>query len=213
MSDEAPLPPLDGDPPDPPPDQPLAMPSWVPLVIGGVLVAMAALAVYTGLNYRRNTFARIIKPRHIDMNGGDGPPGEPQPGASRVYPGESGENIPLAGPPVAGKSRVAITGGSDGISTTVRLWARRGLVTHVAPADAVVYVNDVLIGEARQFTTSDEVYDFPAPGSYTIRLVAPGYRDQTFVVTAADSAKQELATIDATLEKEVGQKAEGRRQK
>ena len=79
------------------------------------------------------------------------------------------------------------------------------------PAEAVVYVNDVLIGEARQFTTSDEIYDFPAPGSYTIRLVAPGYRDQTFVVTAADSAKQELATITTTLEEE--QKAESRKQK
>ena len=187
------------------------MPSWVPLVIGSVLVAMAALAVYTGLNYRRNTLTRIIKPRHINMNSGGGPPGEPQPGASRVYPGDSGENVPLAGPPVAGKSRVAITGGAGGISTTVRLWARRGLLTHVVPAEAVVYVNDVLIGEARQFTTSDEIYDFPAPGSYTIRLVAPGYRDQTFVVTAADSAKQELATITTTLEEE--QKAEGRKQK
>jgi hypothetical protein len=202
MSDDASLPPLDGDPGEPPPDEPLAMPSWVPLVIGGVLVAMAALAVYTGLNYRRNTFARIIKPRHIDMNSGGGPPGEPQAGASRVYPGDSGENVPTAGPPVAGKSRVAITGGSGGISATLRLWARRGLVTHVTPPDAVVYVNDVLIGEARQFTTSDEVYDFPAPGSYTIRLVAPGYRDQTVIVTAADSAKQELATINATLEKQ-----------
>jgi hypothetical protein len=212
MSD-APIPPLDGGPADPPAEESLVMPSWVPLVIGCVLVAMAALAVYTGLNYRRNTFTRIIKPRHIDMNSGDGPPGEPQAGASRVYPGDSGENVPLAGPPVAGKARIAITGGAAGLSTTERLWARRGLLVHVIPADAVVYVNDVLIGEASQFKSSDEIYDFPAPGSYTIRLVAPGYHDQTFVVTAADSAKQELATITTTLEKEAGQKAEGRRQK
>jgi hypothetical protein len=202
MSDESPLPPLDGPPTDPPREEGLTMPSWVPLVIGGVLVALAALAVYTGLNYRRNTLTRVIKPRHIDMNSGAGPPGEPQAGASRVYPGDSGENVPLAGPPVAGKARVAITGGAAGLSTTVRLWARRGLLTHVIPPDAAVYVNDVLIGQASQFKSSDEIYDFPAPGSYTIRLVAPGFRDQSFIVTAADSAKQELATITTTLEKQ-----------
>jgi hypothetical protein len=202
MSDDAPLPPLDGTPADPPREEALTMPSWVPLVIGGVLVALAALAVYTGLHYRRNTLTRVIRPRHIDMNSGAGPPGEPQAGASRVYPGDSGENVPVAGPPVAGKARVAISGGAAGLSTTVRLWARRGLLAHVVPPDAAVYVNDVLIGQASQFKSSDEIYDFPAPGSYTIRLVAPGYRDQTFIVTAADSAKQELATITTTLEKQ-----------
>jgi len=31
----------------------------------------------------------------------------------------------------------------------------------------------------------DVAFYFPAPGSYTIRLVAPGYRNQTFIVTAA----------------------------
>ncbi len=167
------------------PDQP-PLPRWVPTLIGAVLVVMAVLAVYTGLRYRNPTLANgIVKTRRPPraMTGG-GPPGEPEPGSSLVFP----ENAPTAN-----EGRV--------IGAT-HMNARRGLMTNVVPDDAMVFVNGLLIGEARQFNTLDEVYDFPAPGSYTIRLVAPGYKEQQFVITASDNAKQEIARIDAKLQRQ-----------
>jgi hypothetical protein len=65
----------------------------------------------------------------------------------------------------------------------------------------MVSVNDLVIGQAKQFQTMDEVYDFPAPGSYTIHLSAPGYKDQQFIVTVAENAQQEIAKLDVKLEK------------
>jgi len=165
-----------------PPDS-SALPPWVPTLIGIVLVVMAGLAVYTGLRFRNPTLANgIIKARHPPraMTGG-GPPGEPEPGASLVFP----ENSPTAGgPTVAGAQQMT---------------ARRGLITNVIPDDAMVFVNGVAIGEARQFNTIDKVYDFPAEGSYTIRLSAPGYKDAQFVVTASENAQLEIARIDVRL--------------
>ena len=73
------------------------------------------------------------------------------------------------------------------------------MMTNVTPDDAMIYVNDLAIGEAKQFNTADEVYDFPAPGSYTVRIVAPGYKERVFVVTAADNATDEIARIDVKL--------------
>ena len=44
-----------------------AMPRWVPIVIGVVLVTMAALAVYTGLRFRDDgTLTAHVKPRRLD---------------------------------------------------------------------------------------------------------------------------------------------------
>jgi len=164
------------------PDQPV-LPSWVPTVIGIVLVLMAGLAVYTGLRYRNPTLANgIIKTRRPPraMTGG-GPPGEPEPGASLVFP----ENLPTA-------EAVTLTG-------TAVMTARRGLITNVLPDDALVYVNGVVIGEAKQFNTMSKVYDFPAEGNYTVRLVAPGYKEAQFVITASESAQQEIARVDTKL--------------
>ncbi|PYQ60282.1 MAG: hypothetical protein DMF58_08700 [Acidobacteria bacterium] len=174
-------------PPEPPrerhvPEEP-GLPSWVPTAIGIVLVIMAALAVYTGLRYRNPTLANgIIKTRRPPraMTGG-GPPGEPEPGASLVFP----ENSPTA----------------ETATVIGAIAARRGLITNVLPDDAMVYVNGVLIGQAKQFNTIDEVYDFPAPGAYTIRLVAPGYKEAQYVVTASDNAQQEIARIDVKLQR------------
>ncbi|HEX9492187.1 MAG TPA: PEGA domain-containing protein [Thermoanaerobaculia bacterium] len=165
-----------------PPD-PSALPPWVPTLIGIVLVVMAGLAVYTGIRFRNPTLANgIIKTRHPPraMTGG-GPPGEPEPGASLVFP----ENSPTAGGPTVG-------GGQQ-------MTARRGLITNVIPDDSMVFVNGVAIGEARQFNTIDKVYDFPAEGNYTVRLSAPGYKDAQFVVTAAENAQLEIARIDVRL--------------
>ncbi|MEA2163225.1 MAG: hypothetical protein QOK37_1352 [Thermoanaerobaculia bacterium] len=179
------------------------MPSWVPALIGVVLVAMAALAVYTGIRYRIPTLTNaVIKPRQPvrATTGGAGPPGEPEPGASLMFPGDA-DNTPRAREAVSGNARAEITGTGHGITSVVRIWARRGMILNVVPDDAMVAVNDVVIGQAKQFSTMDEVYDFPQPGSYNVHISAPGYKDQQFVVTAADDAKLEIARLDVKLEK------------
>lgn len=183
------------------PEPPL-FPRWVPVLIGVVLVTLASLAVFTGLRYRGGTLVNVVRPRPPQKRLSPAPPGEPQPGASLVFPGEAGDNAPVANAPVAGKARAVISGGAAGISSTVRIWARRGMMINAVPDDAVVTVNDLVIGQAKQFNSPDEIYDFPAPGSYTVRLSAPGYKDQQFIVTAADTAAQEIATIDARLKKQ-----------
>lgn len=179
------------------------LPAWVPVLIGAILVAMAGLAVYTGLRYRNNTLVSVVKPRRqVVRPTTAAPPGEPQAGASLIFPGSSGDNAPAAHPPVSGRSRAIVTGTGGAIDATVRIWARRGMQLSVTPDDAIVYVNDVAVGQAKQFNTPDEIYDFPAAGSYSVKLVAPGYKDRTFVVTATDSAKSEIARINAKLEKQ-----------
>ena len=160
------------------------LPRWVPTLIGVVLVVMAGLAVYTGIRFRNPTLANgIIKNRRPPRMTGGGPPGEPEPGASLVFP----ENSPTAGGP-------AVVG-------AIQMSARRGLITNVIPEDAMLYVNGVAIGEVRQFNTVDKVYDFPAEGPYTVRIVAPGYKDAQFVINANENAQLEIARIDARLER------------
>jgi hypothetical protein len=184
------------------PDETPVMPRWVPGVIGIVLVGMAALAVYTGLRYRAPALPTgVVRPRHPAraVTGGAGPPGEPEPGASLVFPGDAGDNAPAAHEAVTGRARAEITGTGHGITSTVRIWARRGMMTNVVPGDAMVSVNDLVIGQAKQFDKPDEIYDFPAPGSYTIHISAPGYKDQQFIVTVAADAKQEIARLDVKL--------------
>src|SRR5437870_1712392 len=158
------------------------LPRWVPAIIGIVLVVMAGLAVYTGLRFRNPTLANgIIKNRRPPRMTGGGPPGEPEPGASLVFP----ENSPTAGgPTVAGAAQMS---------------ARRGMITNVLPDDAMVYVNGLAIGEARQFNNLDKVYDFPAEGNYTVRIVAPGYQDAQFSITANENATLVIARIDVRL--------------
>lgn len=205
MSD-SPLPPPAGPPGEPPRErhphgEEALMPAWVPALIGVVLVAMAGLAVYTGLRYRNPTLAGgIIKARRAARPITNiGAPGEPEPGASLVLPGDAADNTPAARESVTGRARAEITGTGQSISSTVRMWARRGLMTNVVPPDAIVSVNDVMIGQASQFNSPDEVYDFAAPGSYTVRISAPGYRDQQFIVTVAENAKAEIAKLDVKL--------------
>jgi hypothetical protein len=183
-------------------DETPQMPRWVPTLIGVVLVAMAALAVYTGIRYRNPPLTNVIVKRHPVRStaGGSGPPGEPEPGASLIFPGDA-DNTPAAREAATGNARAEITGSGHGITSTVRIWARRGMMTNVTPADAMVSVNDLVIGQAKQFSTMNEVYDFPAPGSYTIHISAPGYKDQQFVITVADDAKLEIARLDVKLEK------------
>ena len=175
------------------------MPRWVPILIGAVLVIMAALAVYTGIRYRDDDTLvdRVGTRREPAVT--NAPPGEPEAGASRVMHGGEGDNTPSANEPVAGTARAVISGGPGGVETTVRIWARRGMLLQIAPAEAMIYVNDTLVGHASQFDTEDEIYEFPAPGSYTVRVVSPAGRQKTYVVTAADDAQQDVAHIKAAL--------------
>jgi hypothetical protein len=175
--------------------QPALMPRWVPVLIGAILVIMAALAVYTGLRRRDDdTILAHVRPRH-DVHSTPAPPGEPDAGASLVLHGEAGENAPPANAPVQGPSRAVITGGPGGVTSVVRIWARRGMVLNVVPDDSTVYVNDMLIGQASQMNTMDEAYEFAAPGSYNVKLVSPAGAEKVFVVTAANDAKDDVAQI------------------
>ena len=189
-------------PADPAPERDL-MPSWVPIVIGVVLVTLAGLAVLTGLRYRENTLVGIIKPRQARPTA-PAPPGEPEPGASRVFPGAEGANVPTANAPIdVDEPRADISGGPEGVTAVVRIWARRGMQFIAEPRDTVVYVNDMAVGLAREFDSGgEEVYDFPEAGSYNVRLDAPGYKPRHFVVTASDEAPQDIARIKVALEKE-----------
>ncbi len=176
------------------------MPRWVPILIGVVLVTMAALAVYTGLRYRdEGTLTAHVKPRHMERAATPAPPGEPEPGASLVMHGNGNDGTPSANEPVEGSARAVISGGPGGVESTVRIWARRGMLLQITPAESMVYVNDTLVGHANQFDTENEIYDFPQPGSYTVRVVAPNNRQKTYIVTAADDAQQDVAHIKAGL--------------
>ena len=175
------------------------IPRWIPVLIGVVLVSLAALAVYTGLRYREgDTLTERITPQR-DVAQGAAPPGGPAAGASLVLPGETGDNVPAANEPVEGTARAVITGGAGGVQSTVRIWASRGMMLKVTPSEAMVYVNDLPIGEVAHFDSADEVYDFAEPGSYTVRIVGPGGAERTFIVTATDEAEREVALIEGDL--------------
>jgi len=180
-------------------EQPTPMPSWVPLLIGGLLVVLAGFAVYTGLRYRNDDSLTSQLHARRDRAMTAAPPGEPAAGASLVLHGESGENTPAANAPVTGEARAVISNGPGGVQSTIRIWARRGMILDVVPENSMVYVNNLLIGEASQFDTPDEIYDFAEPGSYTVRIVAPNGHEKTFIVTAATEAKQEVARIAVKL--------------
>jgi hypothetical protein len=179
--------------------EPTQMPRWVPLLIGVVLVAIAALAVFTGLRYRSDdgTLTDQIGGRKTTTRQTAAPPGEPDAGGSVVLPGST----PSANTPVTGDARAVITGGAAGVHSQVRIWARRGMVLNVLPDDAMVYVNDMPIGDVRQFNSMDEAYEFPEPGSYTIKIAAPDHRERQYVVTVAENAPNDVARISAKLER------------
>src|SRR3954470_23766005 len=117
-----------------PPDETPPMPRWVPALIGLVLVAIAALGVARGLRYRDPARASGVgKSRRPvrAMTGGAGPPGEPEPGSSLVFPGDAADNTPAAREAITGRARAEITGTGHGITSTMRIWARRGMMTNV----------------------------------------------------------------------------------
>ena len=187
-----------------PEHEPPPMPRWVPLLIGAVLVAIAALAVYTGTRYRNKPDDRPVefKPaasRPAAEYGG-GAPGEPQAGASRILHGDSGEHAPAADPMDPGRSRVTIAGGREGVTAVVRYSARRGVSFQTQPPDALIYVNDHEIGPANQFAGPDEIYEFPEQGKFTVRIAAPGFVDSILVVNADPAAPVEVVRVVRALE-------------
>lgn len=175
------------------------MPRWVPILIGLILVGMAGFAVWTGLRSRdEGTLLAHVRPREPQQSNAPAPPGEPGAGASLVLHGD-GENTPAANDPVRGQARAVVTGGPGGVTSVVRIWARRGMVLNVLPDDTMIYVNDLPIGQAKQFNTMDEAYEFAQAGSYNVKLVAPDGKEKSYVVTAADDAPQDVARISAQL--------------
>lgn len=185
-------------------DESTKLPRWVPLTIGALLIAIASAAVYTGVTYRRQglgrAFRRLPMVGRIDRGGA---PGEPEAGASRIMHGDAGDAVPPPG--TAGSDddevRVAIIGGPDGVVPSIKLAARRGIIIRVDPSDAVVYVNDRAMGTAAQFSTEDQVWEFPdvPGGTFHVRLVADGYKEYEYVVTSDPDAEVEVAPLEVKL--------------
>ena len=183
--------------PEEPQPEPAVMPRWVPVAIGLVLVTLAALAVVTGLRYRDDTLVGMVESRREVRRSAAAPPGEPEPGASRMVSGNS--SVPSANAALEGRTRATVSGGPGGVSAVVRMHARRGMMVKASPADAVVYVNEVPVGHARELDSEDEVYDFPAAGSYQVRVEAPGFEERAFIVSVDENAEREVALIDVKL--------------
>ena len=188
------------------PEEPAAagggMPGWVPIVIGLVLVAMGVLAVMTGLRYRGGgTLGRAFeRAASVAIPSEGGAPGEPQPGASRVVHGASGDYGPEADP-LSGdssQSTVVIRGGEEGVIPSIRMSAQRAMRVQVEPSDAMIFINDRAIGTADQFQDPD-LYEFPTEGQYTIRLAAAGYDEIEYVVEVDPTAPNEIAVIGTRL--------------
>ena len=202
MTAEPPVP--DGDSSQSPDETP-SLPGWVPVLIGGLLVVMALLAVFTGLRYRTRTEDRpVVHRTSVNTRGIEsaGAPGEPEPGASRSLHGALGEAIPeAAAADTAESSRVTISGGKEGVISTFQASARRGVMFDVKPADAVVYVNEQEIGTADQFSGPEEAYEFANEGKFTIRFVAPGYEDSVYVITADSGARDATVVIRDAMKK------------
>jgi hypothetical protein len=173
------------------------MPRWVPVLIGVVLVAIAGLAVFTGLRYRDDTLtSHVGDSQSANARQTAAPPGEPDAGGSLVLP----ESTPAANEPVAGDARAVISGDTAGVQSQVRIWARRGMVLNVLPDDAEVHINGTPMGIVRQMNSMDEVHEFAAPGSYTVVIAAPQYKPRQYVVTVAENAPNDVARISAKLD-------------
>lgn len=189
-----------GDPPI------VSLPKWVPIGLGLVLLIMALLAVYTGLNYRNVSLSRglrrVVSNRPSSRIAETGVPGEPQPGASRVVHGEHGEAIPQPKEFDPDLSPSAIRSEGGAVIPVIRLAARRGLLVRVTPDDALVYVNGQPIGAAKQFSSSDQIYEFADQGRFSVRLVAPGYHEVEYEISASQEAADEVAVINTKLQKQ-----------
>ncbi|HVT45070.1 MAG TPA: hypothetical protein VMT00_11815 [Thermoanaerobaculia bacterium] len=181
----------------------VVLPRWVPVLLAFVLVLIAAFAVYTGVRYRGGALGRSFTSVRTAPAQDGGSPGEPQPGASRVLPGEAGGNVPSPSlEPFQQGARVKIEGGREGVAPFFHGEVRRGIRFSVRPDDAIFYVNDKAIGLTTQFSSPDEVYEFAEPGRFTIRVSAPNHRDRVYLVTVGPTARDETGVIEVALERE-----------
>jgi hypothetical protein len=183
--------------------EPMKMPPWVPIAIALILIVMASLAIWTGLHYRDQPFAHQLTRTSSRAAQQVGPPGEPEPGASRIQHGQYGETVPSPNAMTDEASKVQISGGgATPLTQVIRLQASRGLLVDIVPEDAVVYVNNQAIGSAKQFSTADDLYEFADQGSFDVRISAPGYRDLQYVIASSPTASEEVAVIRAAMVKE-----------
>jgi hypothetical protein len=194
------------EPPEPADDSgDIMLPRWAAAAIGLVLIGLASLAVYTGVTYRREPlgqrFMRVPLPERDLQTPSPGVPGGPEPGASLIYHGPGGEQIPQPGAiRDEAPSRVSISGEGTQLTRQIRLSARRGMIVDIQPPNAAVYVNNQVIGAASQFANADQAYEFAEEGTYDIRLVAPGHRELAFIVRADPAAPEQLARITGRMQ-------------
>lgn len=189
-------------------EKPLELPGWVAPAIGLVLVAIAAMAVWTGFRPRTRPEAKIVitGPSAVDSTGmpedSGGAPGDPGPGQSRVVQSDSGGEVPPAEPLPGGElPRATIEGTAAGVTPTTSFEVRRGIAFESDRPDAIVYVNDVPIGDAAQFVAKDQAYEFAQEGKFTVRVVAKDGTEARFVVVATASAETDVALIRVRLGK------------
>jgi len=177
---------------DEPAEPVVELPAWIPILLGVVLVTMAAFAVYTGMTHRGKPFGALRDPistaRRVVAN---------------VLPGDAEDPAPHPATPVT-TSKMAIAGDGKSITSATMLRAGRGMMIKAEPNTAAVFVNDRPIGTAAQFSRLDSVYEFPAEGNFTVRLMADGFEDAVYLVTVEPEADQEIAEIEVRLRRAKG---------
>lgn len=188
-------------PPPPPEERRLELPGWVPAAIGLTLVLLASMAVYTGFSTRVRPQPATESPADVSPFSMDegifieeagGAPGAPGPGDSRVTP--EGD-VPVTGSAPEDGSPMSISGDGASVSGRMSLAVRRGLVFDVTPEDAALYVNDVAVGTARQFSSTETAYEFSEAGVFSVKIAAPGHAEVELVVNAGPDAPEETAVV------------------
>lgn len=190
----------------PPDDAPLELPGWVAPAIGLALVLIAGMAVWTGFRPRTRPEAKLvitepaIREHAAQPEDSGGAPGDPGPGASRVVQSDTGGAVPSAQPLPEGElPRATIAGDETGVTPTTNLEVRRGIAFDSDRSDAVVYVNDLPIGDAGQYAAKDQPYEFAQEGTFTVRVVAADGTEARFVVVATAAAETDVAVIRVRL--------------
>lgn len=204
---QEPSPELPSESPAAPEETPLELPRWVAPAIGLALVAIAAMAVWTGFRPRTRPEARLVitEPAVSRSTGmpedSGGAPGNPEPGASRVVQSsESGGAVPPAQPLPEGElPRITIEGNQAGVTQTSSVEVRRGIAFDADRPDAIVFVNDLPIGDAGQYSAKDQAYEFAQEGTFTVRVVAKDGTEARFVVVATAAAQTDVLMIRVRL--------------
>lgn len=203
---QEPLPEQPSESPAAPEETPLELPRWVAPAIGLALVAIAAMAVWTGFRPRTRPEAKLVitepavsRPTGMPEDSG-GAPGNPEPGASRVVQSEAGGAVPPAHPLPEGElPRITIEGNEAGVTQTSSVEVRRGIAFDSDRPDAIVFVNDVPIGDAGQYAAKDQAYEFAQEGTFTVRVVARDGTEARFVVVATAAAQTDVLMIRVRL--------------